>query len=31
MKEIRKEEIAGTVYHYMKCDRCKKEFARRED
>jgi hypothetical protein len=31
MKEIKKEEIAGTVYHYMVCEKCKKEVARREE
>ncbi|MBR9700092.1 hypothetical protein GOV09_06550 [Candidatus Woesearchaeota archaeon] len=31
MKELRHEEIAGTVYHHMKCDECKKEVARREE
>ncbi len=31
MKEIRKEEVAGTIYHYMKCEKCNKEVARREE
>ena len=31
MKEIKKEVIAETTYHYLKCDKCKSEVARRED
>ena len=31
MKEMRTEEVAGSIYHYMKCESCKKEIARREE
>ena len=30
-EEIKKSEVAGTIYHYLKCPKCKKEIARREE
>ena len=30
MKEMRTQEIVGTVYHYLRCEKCRKEVARRE-
>ncbi|MBD3164715.1 hypothetical protein GF323_05950 [Candidatus Woesearchaeota archaeon] len=30
MKEIKTQEVAGTVYHCLRCENCKKEVARRE-
>ena len=30
MELLRQEEIAGTTYNFLKCDKCKRQIARPE-